>query len=78
MQVRVLFFARSRELAGTSEASLTLEPGSTTTVLLQQLLQQVRAAGLRGSTAHPRAAACRCRVLFVMRLALVPRTVTYG
>ncbi|PRW59343.1 Molybdopterin synthase sulfur carrier subunit [Chlorella sorokiniana] len=40
MDVRVLFFARSRELAGTSEASVTLEPGSTTTVLLQQLLQK--------------------------------------
>lgn len=45
MQVRVLFFARSRELAGTSEASVTLEPGSTTTVLLQQLLQQVSFEG---------------------------------
>ncbi|KAI7842392.1 hypothetical protein COHA_004031 [Chlorella ohadii] len=50
MQVRVLFFARSRELAGTSEASVTLEPGSTTTVLLQQLLQQYpQLEELRGS-----------------------------
>ena len=48
MQVRVLFFARSRELAGTSETSITLEPGSTTAVLLQQLLKQVRAGWLRG------------------------------
>jgi molybdopterin converting factor small subunit len=41
MDVRVLFFARSRELAGTSEATVTLQPGSTTTTLMKQLLQQV-------------------------------------
>lgn len=40
MDVRVLFFARSRELAGTSEATLTLQPGSTTAALMQQLLKQ--------------------------------------
>ena len=69
MQVRVLFFARSRELAGTSEASVTLETGSTTTVLLQQLLQQVR-LGAEGlllgmplalSTAALELASCACR-----------------
>ena len=41
MDVRVLFFARSRELTGTSEATVTLQPGSTTITLMQQLLQQV-------------------------------------
>ena len=42
MDVRVLFFARSRELAGTSEATLALEAGSTTAALLPRLMEQVR------------------------------------
>ena len=51
MEVRVLFFARSRELTGTSEARLTLPDGSTTAALLQQLLRQVRGegSGMRGA-----------------------------
>ncbi|PSC76565.1 Molybdopterin synthase sulfur carrier subunit [Micractinium conductrix] len=40
MDVRVLFFARSRELAGTSEATLALEAGSTTAALLPRLMEQ--------------------------------------
>lgn len=46
MEVRVLFFARSRELAGISEARLTLPAGSTTAALLQQLMQQVGGGAL--------------------------------
>ena len=45
MEVRVLFFARSRELAGVSETTLSLESGATTTTLLQRLLHQVRWVG---------------------------------
>ncbi|KAL4448052.1 hypothetical protein ABPG75_005271 [Micractinium tetrahymenae] len=40
MEVRVLFFARSRELAGASEATLSLQPGSTTAALMPHLLEQ--------------------------------------
>ena len=40
MEVKVLFFARSRELAGTPEAQLHLPEGSTTSALLEQLLSQ--------------------------------------
>lgn len=40
MKVKVLFFAASREAAGTSEQELELDAGSTTSTLLQQLLQR--------------------------------------
>lgn len=40
MDVRVLFFARSRELAGASEATLSMQPGSTTAILMPRLLEQ--------------------------------------
>ncbi|EFN57367.1 hypothetical protein CHLNCDRAFT_142748 [Chlorella variabilis] len=40
VDVTVLFFARSRELSGTSEARISLQPGSTTKTLMQQLLSQ--------------------------------------
>lgn len=44
MEVRVLFFARSRELAGTSEATLSLQTGSTTAALMPTLLKQASTA----------------------------------
>lgn len=40
VQVTVLFFARARELAGTSEATLQLAAGSNTDHLTQQLLKR--------------------------------------
>lgn len=40
MQVKVLFFARSRELVGTPEAAVELPEGSSTTMLMQQLLER--------------------------------------
>lgn len=58
--VSVLFFARSRELAGVSQASMTLEPGSTTATLQQQLLQQVR-CGPAASRVPAKAAPPYCR-----------------
>lgn len=48
VEVRVLFFARGRELSGTSEALLALEAGSTTKTLMQRLLRAVRATGGSG------------------------------
>jgi molybdopterin converting factor small subunit len=45
VEVRVLFFARSRELSGTSEALLKLEAGGTTKTLMQRLLDEVRVTG---------------------------------
>lgn len=50
MDVRVLFFARSRELAGTNEATLSMQPGSTTTALMPLLLQQFPQLAELGST----------------------------
>jgi molybdopterin converting factor small subunit len=41
MQVKVLFFARSRELAGTSEAMVSLPEGAHTPAFMETLLQQV-------------------------------------
>lgn len=41
MELRVLFFARGRELAGTPECAMQLPEGSTTTHLMEALLQQV-------------------------------------
>lgn len=43
MRLKVLFFARGRELAGTSEATVELPAGSDSDALLEQLLVQVRA-----------------------------------
>jgi len=43
MDVKVLLFARSRELAGTREAVVSLPAGGTTTQLVSLLLQQVGA-----------------------------------
>ncbi|KAI3438433.1 hypothetical protein D9Q98_000864 [Chlorella vulgaris] len=40
LEVRVLFFARSRELAGTNETTVSLEDGSSTKTLLLLLFQQ--------------------------------------
>jgi molybdopterin converting factor small subunit len=45
--VRVLFFARSRELAGTNETTVSLEDGSSTKTLLLLLFQQVSDAAAR-------------------------------
>lgn len=42
MKVTVLFFARSRELAGRSEDQIELGEGSGTLQLLDTLLEQVR------------------------------------
>lgn len=47
MEVKVLFFARSRELAGATEAMMSLPEGATTLDLQAQLLLQVRAAACR-------------------------------
>jgi molybdopterin converting factor small subunit len=47
MEVKVLFFARSRELAGATEAIMSLPEGATTLDLQAQLLLQVRAAACR-------------------------------
>ena len=58
MEVRVLFFARSRELAGVSETSLSLESGATTTSLLQRLLHQVRCPRAAGGRLRLRPVAC--------------------
>jgi hypothetical protein len=41
MEIKVLFFARSKELAGTGEATFNLPEGGTTTSLLQAVMQQV-------------------------------------
>lgn len=41
MEVKVLFFARGRELAGTGEASLELPDDATSAALLPALLEQV-------------------------------------
>jgi molybdopterin converting factor small subunit len=41
MEIRVLFFARSRELAGTREAAVAVPEGATTSQLLDCLLQKV-------------------------------------
>lgn len=38
MEVKVLFFARSREVAGVSSIDITLQEGSTTTELLKMLV----------------------------------------
>lgn len=40
MEVKVLFFARSRELAGAPEAAVPLPAGATTASLLAQLLER--------------------------------------
>lgn len=53
MDVRVLFFARSRELAGTNEATLSMQPGSTTTALMPLLLQQASRRAKAGIKALP-------------------------
>ena len=42
MRVRVLFFARARELAGAGEAAVELEEGATAATLLEALEAQVR------------------------------------
>ena len=47
MRVRVLFFARARELAGAGEAAVELEEGATAATLLEVLEAQVR--GVVGS-----------------------------
>ena len=47
MDVKVLFFARSRELTGTQEARVTLPEGSTTAALLERLMALVSWWGRR-------------------------------
>ena len=49
----MLFFARSRELAGTSEAAVALPEGATTIELLAHLLQKVGTADRSLSAAEP-------------------------
>lgn len=52
----MLFFARSRELAGASEATLSMQPGSTTATLISRLLEQAsRLALIRSLPAVVRA-----------------------
>lgn len=41
MDVKVLFFARSRELAGASEGSVTLPKGAGTIQLVESLMEKV-------------------------------------
>ena len=41
MEVTVLFFARSRELAGASEATLEMPSRATTAIFLDQLYSKV-------------------------------------
>lgn len=40
MEIKVLFFARSRELAGTTEKILKLQEGCTTKTLVDELLAE--------------------------------------
>jgi molybdopterin converting factor small subunit len=42
MEVKVLFFARSRELAGVGDALLQLPAGADTKTFIEQLYQKVR------------------------------------
>jgi molybdopterin converting factor small subunit len=41
MDIKVLFFARSRELAGTGEALLQLTAGADTEALVEELYRKV-------------------------------------
>lgn len=42
MEVKVLFFARSRELAGASEAKVEVPADATTATFLEELYSKVR------------------------------------
>lgn len=42
MKISVLFFARSRDLAGVNESTVDIREGGTTLDLVDTLLQQVR------------------------------------
>ena len=42
MEVKVLFFARSRELAGSSEANIEIPSDATTATFLEELYSKVK------------------------------------